>query len=558
MNQGYLKELLEAVDAGDYTNLTRLKIRLCKKHGLKEMPTNIEVLLNAPDSLYHKLRKLQTKPTRGLSGVSVIAVMTKPHRCPHGKCTTCPGGPESCFGEVPQSYTGREPATRRAIRNRYDPYLQIMNRLEQYVVTGHPVDKIELIIMGGTFPAMNTRYQDCFIRDCFKALNDFSSMFFRGGELDIRRLKEFYRLPGRVDDPQRSRKIHTSLRKLKKSRATDLGKEHRLNEKGHVRCVSLVVETRPDHAKEEHALRMLGQGVTKVELGCQSVYDKALEAIERGHTVKDTIDATKTLKDLGFKINYHMMPGLPGVTPVEDLEGLKRLYSDPDFRPDMLKLYPCMVLKGTKLYSDWKKGKYTPLDTQRAAELITEFKKHVPRYVRIMRVQRDIPTFMTEAGVDRTNLRQYISKLMLEKGVKCNCIRCREVGRSRPGGRVDFRSLEYNASGGTEFFISAETKDSLYGFCRLRFPAKILHPVVTAKSAVVRELHVYGDTASIGKEGRFQHKGLGKKLLLHAEALAKQSGLDKMIVISGVGVREYYRRRGYKKEGPYMVKRLTS
>ena len=548
----FMEELL--YEAGKkHKDFTKLKMKLCKKHGIQKIPTNIEILLNAPPDKYHKLKSLMTKPTRTLSGVAVVAIMTRPAACPHGKCTTCPGGPDSVFGDVPQSYTGKEPATRRAIRNKFDPYLQVMNRLEQYIGTGHVPEKIELIIMGGTFPARTKAYRESFVTGAFAAMNDFSRMFFPKGELDLVKFKMFFELPGDLYDKGRERRIEKRLLALKKKRS--LEREHKKNEEAKVRCVSLVIETRPDHAKKRHALEMLRLGCTKVELGVQSVYDKALRSINRGHTVDDSVRATKVLKDLGFKVNYHMMPGLPGVSLKEDKAALNTLFSDPDFRPDMLKIYPCMVMKGTKLYEVYKKGKYKPLSTKQAARLMIDFKQKVPEYVRIMRVQRDIPTFMTEAGVDMTNLRQHIKNMMDEKGIRCNCIRCREVGRRGGKGRIGVKVLWYEASSGDEFFISAEN-DSLIGFSRMRFPADTLSESIDKDTALIRELHVYGEAASIGEKGKSQHRGWGKRLLNHAEKLAKQNGKKRIVVISGVGVRGYYRKLGYRRQGPYMVKLL--
>jgi elongator complex protein 3 len=543
--------------------ISGIKNRLSKEHGLKKPPTNIEIMLHLSLELIKQMPFLLTKPGRSKSGVSVVAIMTKPHKCPHGKCITCPGGIDSHFGTVPQSYTGIEPATRRAIRNDYDPYLQVMNRLEQYIVSGHPVDKIELIIMGGTFPSTSFLYQKNFIMYALKAMNDFSYLFFnKNNSLQLEKFKSFFELPGNLEDEYRAKSIKKKLMLLKKSIPGSRGmiflaQEQKKNESSHVRCVSMVMETRPDYAKEKHALRMLELGATKVELGVQSPYNDILNRIERGHSVEDTIEATQILKNLGFKINYHIMPGLPGVSKKKDLEALKMLFDDSQFRPDMLKLYPCMVLKGTKLYDNWKKGNFSPLTTTEAAEMIAEFKEHIPNYVRIMRVQRDIPTFITETGVDRTNLRQYVFDLMKKKGTVCSCIRCREVGRKDDYSQeYEIKCIEYDASSGKEFFISAES-DALLGFCRLRFPSSSISPVITERTALIRELHIYGDNISLGKTGKYQHRGWGKKLLKHAEQIAKDFGYKKMVVISGIGVRGYYRKQGYIKQGPYMVKKIV-
>jgi len=555
----YFQELIGIIESKGLSkdDLTKLKIRLCSKHKIKKIPTDIEILLNTPiDKITTVKRYLLTKPTRSKSGVSVVAIMSKPHKCPHGKCAICPGGLDSEFGDVPQSYTGKEPATRRAIRNRYDAYLQVFNRLEQYVASGHEPEKIELIIMGGTFISTSKRYREGFVKDAFSAMNDFSKMFYKKGRFDIIGFKEFFELPGDIKDLARERSIRKKVLALKKNVNKSLLIEQRKNERANVRCVGLTIETRPDYGKLKEGLEMLKLGCTRVEIGVQSVYDKSLEKIERGHTTEDNIESIKILKDLGFKINAHYMPGL-FVSRKKDLEGMKQLFSNPDYRPDMLKIYPCMVMLGTKLFKLWKKGEYKPITTTQAAELIAEFKRSVPKYCRIMRVQRDIPTFVTSAGVDRTNLRQYIDLVMKNKGYRCNCIRCREIGRAKsPAGKVKINVIEYEASEGQEFFISAEDDNSIYGFCRLRFPSESMIPEITERSAIIRELHVYGKATSIGKEGRIQHRGLGKKLLSTAEKIALCQGRDKIVVISGIGVREYYRKLGYRKQGTYMVKKV--
>ena len=537
--------------------LSKQKVRLCSKHRLQRIPTDIEILMNADkeDASFLK-RYLLTKPTRTISGVAIVAIMSGVFPCPHGVCTQCPGGPGSKFGDIPQSYTGREPATMRAVRNRYDSYLQVFNRLEQYVVLGQSPEKVELIIMGGTFPSFPKKYQEEFVYYAFKAMNDFSRLFYRKGVFDILKFRDFFGLPGKVGDKDRVRSIHKKLLAMKKKNKKRLEAEQRENEKSNIRCVGLTIETRSDYAGLRHANEMLRLGCTRVELGVQSVYDEALERINRGHDVGESIRATKTLKDLGFKINYHMMLGLPGIDFLQEIEGLKRLFDSPDFRPDMLKLYPCMVLKGTKLFDEWKKGFYKPLTTEQATRLIIEFKKHIPEYVRIMRVQRDIPTKVTESGVDRTNLRQYIHERMEKHGFKCRCIRCREIKDKEIKGKVELKINNYSASDGEEYFISVENKDRIIGFCRLRFPSQSLRKEIPLNSALIRELHVYGSAARIRGEGRVQHKGFGRKLLITAENIARKAGKKKIIVISGVGVRGYYRKLGYKKQGPYMVKNI--
>ncbi|MBT6041105.1 tRNA uridine(34) 5-carboxymethylaminomethyl modification radical SAM/GNAT enzyme Elp3 [Candidatus Woesearchaeota archaeon] len=606
-NKAYFKELISQLKKKPLTErqISRIKMDLCKKYKVKYVPTNIHVLLNADQKDLDKLKYLQTKPTRTISGVSVVALMTKPFHCPHAKssksklskskkgpCIFCPGGPKSKIGDVPQSYTGNEPSTMRGIRNKFDSYLSTMNRLEQYVVLGHNFDKIELIVMGGTFNAFPKKYQEEFVMYSFKALNDFSKLFFDAkGKFNVVKFRKFFLLPGVVGDAVRTKKIHRKLLELKKKGKPSLLGEQKKNEKAKIRCVGLTLETRPDCIDKKTANEMLRLGATRVELGVQSVYDDVLDFVKRGHGVDESINATKLLKDLGFKINYHLMPGLPDkngkiVSMKKDLAGLKEIFANSDFRPDMLKLYPCMVMPGTKLFQLWKKGKFKALKTEKATELIAEFKKYVPVYCRIQRVQRDIPSYMAEDGVDKTNLRQYVDALMKKhekeakvKGKnKCRCIRCREAGhvfrkfKQIPDQKnVKLIVRGYEASEGVEWFISFEDtkQDILLGFCRLRLPARDLVDIknkkeITNNIAFIRELHVVGEAIEIGAtkiKGKkpklnIQHKGLGKQLIKEAENIAKQFCKKKMIVISGIGARDYYRKLGYKKEGVYMVKTI--
>ncbi len=532
--------------------ITTQKIKLCKKYNLQKIPTDIQLLLHATPEQFAQLQ-LVTKPMRTQSGVAPIALMTAPHHCPHGKCTFCPGGINSPFGDVPQSYTGHEPSTMRGIRNNYDSYLMTMNRLEQYTILGHCPQKAEVIIMGGTFPAMPKEYQEEFVINTFKALNDFSK-FYQKDLFDISAFKTFFELPGEKGNTERVANIKKKLLTLKTT--TTLLAEQEKNEQAHVRCVGLTIETKPDWGFAEHGNTMLRLGCTRVELGIESVYDDVLTHVHRGHTVADTKKSIRELKDLGFKIHAHYMPGLPLTTKEMDIEGMKQLFSNPDFRPDMLKLYPTMVSPGTGLWHDWKQGKFTPLTTEEASKLISEFKPFVPEYCRIMRVQRDVPTKFWSAGVSMTNLRQHIFETYKPN---CRCIRCREPGmRQVEYAAVQMHVQEYAASKGTEFFISFDdTKnDLIIGFCRMRFPSQCLREEITKHTALIRELHVYGTATALGNEGILQHRGYGKQLLQKAEEIARLSGKKKMVVIAGIGVREYYYKQGYTKEGPYVSKEL--
>jgi elongator complex protein 3 len=536
--------------------LNSLKNALSKKHRLKRIPTDAQILLHASAEDFKKL-KLVTKPTRTMSGVAPIALMTMPEKCPHGTCIYCPGGPGSVFGDVPQSYTGNEPSAMRSIRNHYDPYLIVFNRLEQYVVLNQNPEKTEVIIQGGTFPAYHKEYKEEFVMYIFKAMNDFSEMFY-APEFDFAKFRAFFELPGDITDKNRTRRIQEKLLGFKGN--STLEKEQGRNETAKIRCVGLTIETKPDWGLLEHANEMLEFGCTRVELGIQATDEKIIKFVNRGHTIQDSIESTRILKDLGFKINYHMMPGLPLSSPEKDLEMLKETLDNPDYRPDMFKIYPTMVIKGTALYNLYKLGKYKPLTREHAADIISELKRDMPYWIRIMRVQRDIPTYITEAGVDKTNLRQYIEKKLDEKGIKCRCIRCREAGLVSLKKKIKVEPklfvVEYEASNGREFFISFEnpSREILFGYCRLRFPSQSFRKEITDKSAIIRELHVVGTATGIGEEGNMQHKGLGRKLLEKAQEIAKEHGKDRMVVISGVGVREYYRKLGYAKDGPYMVK----
>jgi len=444
--------------------------------------SNAEILAAIEKPTPEVRRLLRTKPVRSLSGVSVIAVMSKPQDCPHGRCTVCPRG-----NGAPQSYTGFEPAAMRAMRNNFDPAAQVANRLEQYLATGHEPQKVELIVMGGTFLSFEKRYQKWFVERCISAMNAYP------------------RAP----------------------KSSTLGEAQRRNEAAKIRCVGMTFETRPDWCDPGW---MLSLGCTRVELGVQTLDDDILIKIKRGHTVQDSADATRRLKDSGLKVCYHMMLGLPGSTPEKDFGCFETLFSDERFRPDMLKIYPTLVCEGAEIYSMWKAGKYEPYSEEETIRLLKRIKRIVPEYVRIMRIQRDIPSNRIAAGLKRTNLRERLGG--------CRCIRCRQA--KGDVGDYKIKVTSYSASGGEEHFISAEGKE-LYGFCRLRACGKNF----------VRELHVYGEETPIGEKGSVQHRGIGKELLAKAEEVA---GGD-VYVTSGIGAREYYRRLGYRRKGFYMLKK---
>lgn len=533
--------------ANSAKEIIQLQNSLSRNLKPNKLPKLAEVLLNLNT-------KLKVKPIRTISGVAPVAIMTKPYRCPHGTCLFCPGGINSFFGDIPQSYTGNEPASIRAIRNNFDAYLQTFNRLEHYGAMNHNFQKVELIIMGGTFCSMDKLYQEEFITYGLKALNDFSSMFFIDGQFNKEKFNEFFELPGFFDE-ERTRRINEKLLKLKYE--SNLLKEQERNETSNIRCVALCVETKPDWGFKEHGNEMLRLGVTRVEVGVQSVYDSVLKFFNRGHTDKDTRKSLQELRDLGFKVSIHLMPGLIK-DKEKDLDGMKKIFLDSDYRPDMLKIYPCRVFPGTGLEGLYKLGKFEPINDEEAADLISEFKRIIPKYCRVQRINRDIPSTVDVKGIEHANLREIIKEKMRLKGYKCNCIRCREpMGKILDFSKLKFKILKYNASKGKEFFISANIDDTIVGFCRLRFPFGYLRKEINEKTALVRELHVYSSAIGLGEKNSdsLQHRGIGIKLMKIAEKIALKNSKNKLLVISGIGVRNYYSEKlGYEREGPYMSK----
>ena len=578
----YFKELIGTIfeeekkgKKWDKTSIQKLKNRLAAQYSLVKPPRDMDIFLNVDRKDLDRLKYLRAKPTRSLSGVAVIAIMTRPDVCPHGKCTFCPGGLDSPFGDTPQSYTGFEPATRRGFRNDFDSFLQVFNRLEQYTLSGHEPNKCDVIVMGGTFPSYDVNYQTEFIQGIYLAMNKFSELFYEiidgKPELNYVKFKEWFELPHDMRDNSIGDRLKEKMRKLKAESLAEIPEGDKLeylkkiNETCAIRCIGLTQETKPDWGLLDHANRMLYHGTTRIELGIQTVYNDVLRKTARGHTITHSKKSTQILKDLGFKINYHMMTGLPGVDKEKDLKSLQEIFNNQEYRPDMIKIYPCLVLPGTLLYDQWKEGKFKPQDLMEAAEVIGEFLDEVPAYVKVMRIQRDIPSTLVEGGVQKTNLRQYVDDYMKEHGLKSKEIRVREVIRNTKKlnpDNIEIRVFEYEASGGKEYFISAEDFENniLIGFCRLRFIKEALREEFTENSAIIRELHVYGAALNLSEKRDYsqssQHKGWGKKLLAKAEEIAKEAGKDKMLVISGVGVREYYRNLGYENDGLYVSKKL--
>ncbi|MFH1582314.1 MAG: tRNA uridine(34) 5-carboxymethylaminomethyl modification radical SAM/GNAT enzyme Elp3 [bacterium] len=512
ISEAIIKELTER-SSKNPEDLNKVKRFISKKYKAP-CPTNMSLLKN-----YHELVKkrkikknfriqllLRTRPIRSLSGIVNISVLTKSYDCP-GKCIFCP-----TEKNLPKSYLSGEPAVERAKKLNFDPYLQVEKRIEMLKNEGHPTDKIELRTIGGTWSYYPKTYRNWFIKRCFEACNE------------------------------------------KKSK--NLKEAQKVNETAKHRIVGFSIETRPDFINKKELNHLRELGITMVELGIQSIYDDVLELNLRRHNRKTIISATKLLKDYGFKILYQIMPNLAGSVLKRDKEMFKELFANQDFQPDFLKIYPCALIKGTALYKLWKNKKYRPYGKKQLISLVKDIKKIIPPYVRIQRIARDIPAHSIVSGPARiTNLRQILTNSMKKENWKCECIRCREVREKyNPKEKLYLFRSNYKASKGNEIFLTFENKekDKLYSLLRLRMTDK--------NEALIREVHTFGQLQSIAfkKENSPQHKGLGKKLIKEAEKIAKKEyKARKITVISGVGVRGYYKKLGYRLKDTYMVKNLS-
>ena len=495
----------------------------CSKYHLSRTPKFQDIIKYLPiDSNIRKT--MMVKPVKTASGILVITVMAKPYDCPHGKCIYCPGGKEF---NIPLSYTGKEPVTKLAQKFEFDPKSQVACKLEQEILRGHNVSKVELVIVGGTFPFMPQDYQRNFAKECFDALNGQESV---------------------------------SLQEAQK-----------LNEKSKIRCVGFTVETKPDYCKNAHIDLMLELGITRVEIGVQSLQKDVYRNINRGHTIDDVYDSFQIAKDSGYKIVAHMMPGLPGSTPEKDLEDFRKLFYDQRLRPDMLKIYPTLLLQDTGLAKLYEKGLYKPYPDDVFTYLLLEMKKTVPPWVRIMRIQREIESENIINCNSSSNIRQILQQKLREQGLQCNCIRCREVGIRKLDSqdvKINLKRIDYDSSGGKEVFLSLEdsNKKILFGYLRLRKLARPHRKELKDKngmpSAIVRELHVLGQLVDIGRNNDFtitssQHKGYGSRLLEKAEDIVKNEfAVNSISIISAIGTRQYYKKFGYELNGPYVSKEL--
>ena len=510
--------------------ITNLKGKFGKKYKYHKVIKNAQILHHATEEELRVITQLlKRRITRTISGVSVIAIMTKPLPCP-GKCVYCPGQDSQPDQKVAQSYTGHEPAAMRSINNNYDAYKQVRSRIGDLEAIGHTVDKIEIVCMGGTFLSSPIDYQEEFIKGAYEGVIG--------------------------------------------SRVISLEAAKKLAENSKRRLIGLTIETRPDYCTEPYVDMMLNYGATRVEIGIQTVLDDVYKKVNRGHTTQDSIDAIRIAKDAGLKINAHMMPNLPGSDYSKDLEMFDVLFSSPDYRPDMLKIYPCVVIKGTILYDWWKEGEFTPYSLDELIELISNVKQKIPSYVRIQRIMRDIPAFLIEAGCKKSNLRQLIHKRLEEHNSKCNCIRCREYGIAKKSKIFDENIFEdiklyrhdYEASNGQETFLSYENKkeDYLVAYLRLRKPSEYAHrsELNDGNTMIVREVKVVGELVPKDKKPhrntQLQHRGFGKLLMENAEKIALEDfDSKKLAVISGIGVRTWFYELGYTLDGYYVSKTLN-
>ena len=459
------------------------------------------------------LRRLQMKPVRTLSGVATVTVLTKPFPCP-GECIFCPTD-----ARMPKSYLADEPGAIRAEYHHFDPYETTLSRLRALENIGHPTDKVELLILGGTWSYYPADYQEWFIQRCFDALNE--------------------------------------------SESGSLAEAQKRNETAARRNVGLVIETRPDYVDAAEVRRLRRYGVTKVQLGAQSLDDRILDLNRRGHSVAQTRQAVRLLRAAGFKLHLHWMPNLLGATPESDRIDYRRLWDDPGLRPDELKIYPCALVREAELVAWWQAGEYQPYSDEELVALLMECKLATPAYVRLNRIIRDIPAGHVVAGSTASNLREVVQRRLKAEGKTCPCIRCREVRGEKVSGALRLAMEGYETSGGEERFLSYNTESGkLAGFLRLSLPTLEAAAETgldeLAGAAIIREVHVYGPVVRLGEsaEGEAQHLGLGAGLIQEAERLGREAGYGRLAVISAVGTREYYRKQGFEAGELYMAKGL--
>lgn len=544
-------QIIEMYKQKKKIDVSKIVRETSRTHKLSVTPRMVDIISCIPNEYQDLITSLKVKPVRTASGVAVVAVMCIPHRCPHialtgNICVYCPGGPDSSFEYSTQSYTGYEPTSMRAIRARYDPFEQARGRLKQLKALGHSTDKVEYIIMGGTFMSLPDSYKNEFIMKLHDALSGHSS--------------------------------------------TTVSEAVKASAEGKQKCVGITIETRPDYCRETHLNKMLSYGCTRIEIGVQSVYEDVARDTNRGHTVMDVCDCFSLVKDCGYKVVAHMMPNLPNVDKQRDYAQFAEYFDNPRFRSDGLKIYPTLVIKDTGLYELWKNRLYRSYSPDELIEFIARILSYIPPWVRVYRVQRDIPMTLVSSGVEHGNIRELALARMKDHGTRCRDVRTREVGIKGIHEHVSPDEItlvrrDYVASDGWETFLSYEDvkQDILVGLLRLRkcgertFRPELVsvsneasvsvenhsietHPAIHNQNcSIIRELHVYGSAVPVEHKDsrRYQHRGFGAMLVAEAERIAREEHKStKLAIISGVGTRKYYEKFGYFLEGPYMVKFL--
>jgi elongator complex protein 3 len=536
--------------------------------GFEYLILNDEINKEEAAEIIHLIRM---KPTRTISGVTTVTVLTKPFACP-GRCIFCPNDVT-----MPKSYIASEPGAQRAMYNRFSPYLQVYNRLQAYKNTGHPTEKIELLILGGTWSFYTEKYKLWFIHECFRAMNDFGSEQYLPNEDDkpidvpikIELQKDINaQLRAKVGDKPYNQLLVTKEYKelfekniVKEEDVTweSLYNQHDINSKGITRCVGLVLETRPDVITQEEVVRMRKLGATKIQIGIQTLNDVVSEANKRGEERSDVVEAFRLLRSAGFKIHAHMMPNLYKATEEIDLEVYKELFDAPEFKPDELKIYPTSVIKNTELYNHYINGDYTPYTSEELIDLISQMMEYTPEYCRLTRIIRDIPSTEIEAGNKTTNLREAVEYRLKKEGRRNDNIRAREIkGKKVTSDDLSLDIVEYDTTVATEYFLQYVTMNKeIAGFLRLSIPKDTMNLVTSElnDAAVIREVHVYGPSLELGQEssGKAQHLGLGTKLIEKAKEMTKEHGFSKLAVISSIGTREYYAKRGFNLIDVYQI-----
>ncbi len=536
--------------------------------GFEYLALNDEIDKDSAAEIIHQIRM---KPTRTISGVTTVTVLTKPFACP-GRCIFCPNDVT-----MPKSYIASEPGAQRAMYNRFSPYLQVYNRLMAYRNTGHPTEKIELLILGGTWSFYTEKYKIWFIHECFRAMNDFGINNYTPNEDDkpidnpikielqkdinsqIRALKGDLPYNQLIVTPEYKELFGKNIVREEDVTWESLYQQHDINSAGKTRCVGLVLETRPEVINKEEVVRMRKLGATKVQIGIQTLNDEVSIANKRGELKSDVVEAFKLLRSAGFKIHGHMMPNLYKSTPEIDLEVYKELFDSTDFKPDELKIYPTSVIKNTELYKHFLDGFYTPYTTEELIDLLSNLIEYTPEYCRLTRIIRDIPSTEIEGGNKTTNLREAVEFKLKKEGRKNENIRAREIKGKKVGLEdLSLDIVEYDTTVATEYFLQYVTlKKEIAGFLRLSIPKNHQNEVVEELngSAIIREVHVYGPSLELGKEseGKAQHLGLGTKLIEKAKEMSKEKGFSKLAVISSIGTREYYAKRGFELNQIYQI-----